>query len=96
MTNLQTHNCPICSNQTPHSERYPKSLCSDCFGRASNAQGQKLAFSNLSMSGGFQALIVDTQEIYPSHTCYIDNIECRADEARFGGIVIEAISDTRS
>lgn len=34
---------------------------------------------------------LDTQEAYTSHTCFIDGIECFADEARFGGIVIQTV-----
>jgi len=41
------------------------------------------------MSGGFQAIVADTEEEYPSHICYIEGIKCWADEARFGGIAIE-------
>ena len=31
----------------------------------------------------------DTGDSYDSHDCWIDGVACRADEARFGGIVIE-------
>jgi len=41
------------------------------------------------MDGGFQALLVDSQEEYPSHICYIEGIKCWAEEGRFGGIAIE-------
>lgn len=41
------------------------------------------------MSGGFEAIVADTKEEYPSHICYIEGVECWADEARFGGIVIQ-------
>ena len=45
--------------------------------------------------GGFIAYYADSNqiEIYPSHRCFIDGISCYADEARFGGIVIEALPD---
>jgi len=36
----------------------------------------------------------DSKEEYKSHDCYIDGIKCRADEARFGGIVIEVVQAT--
>lgn len=41
------------------------------------------------MGGGFGAMVTHTQEKYPSHICYIEGIQCWADEARFGGIVIQ-------
>jgi len=48
-----------------------------------------LKFYNESISGGFLGFYSDTNEKYDSHVCYIDGVKCRADEAYFGGIVIE-------
>ena len=45
------------------------------------------------MSGGFRATVADTEADYPSHICYIEGKKCWADEARFGGIVIQIYSD---
>lgn len=89
------HLCPICSNSVPHWERYPHAVCQDCYNKAYNAQGQKLIFFNQSMSGGYEAKIADTEEDYPSHICYVEGHKCWADEARFGGIVIQPY-DVRS
>lgn len=41
------------------------------------------------MSGGFIAGYADNGEEHGQHICYIDGIKCWADEARFGGIVIQ-------
>lgn len=87
------HPCPICFKPVSHWERYPRAVCEDCYDKACDAQGRKLSFFNVSMSGGFEAVITDTNEKHHSHICYIDRVECRADEARFGGIVIEAIKN---
>lgn len=86
---LSSHPCPICSTPVSHSPRYPLAVCQDCHNKACNTEGQKLSFFNQSMSGGFEAVITDTQENYPSHVCYIEGHKCWADEARFGGIVIQ-------
>ncbi len=86
---LPSHPCPICSNLVPHWERYPRAVCQDCRNKACNAEGQKLSFFNQSMSGGFEAVITDTQEKHLSHIFYIEGHKCWADEARFGGIVIQ-------
>ena len=43
------------------------------------------------MSGGYAAEYADTGDPYESHECFVDGIECYADEARFGGIVIETV-----
>ena len=50
-----------------------------------------LEFSNVSWSGGFAAPYADTGEEYTSHECFVGSVKCHADEARFGGIVIEAV-----
>ncbi|MBW4473591.1 MAG: hypothetical protein KME45_24925 [Stenomitos rutilans HA7619-LM2] len=89
MTNPSFHACPICSAPVQHQERYPQAVCHACYEKACDAQGQQLSFFNVSMSGGFGAVIADTQEDYPSHLCYIEGVTCWADEARFGGIVMQ-------
>ncbi|HET6880616.1 MAG TPA: hypothetical protein VFI31_10700 [Pirellulales bacterium] len=52
-----------------------------------------MEFSNVDYAGGFAARYADTGEDYPSHECFIGGVRCRADEARFGGIVIEAVAE---
>jgi hypothetical protein len=51
--------------------------------------GRPLRFFNLSLSGGFGAEYADNGEPYDSSICFIDDVKCFADEARFGGIVIQ-------
>ena len=81
--------CPICSKPVAFSERYPRYVCDSCFVKAADEDGRSLSFSNVSLSGGFAALYRDTHEERDSHVCYIDGVKCRADEAHFGGIVIQ-------
>ncbi len=90
---LPSHPCPICLTPVRHWERYPLAVCHNCYNKACNDRGQKLVFFNLSMSGGFRAIVADTEADYPSHICYIKGKKCWADEARFGGIVIQIYSD---
>ncbi|MBW4425221.1 MAG: hypothetical protein KME50_12395 [Nostoc desertorum CM1-VF14] len=45
------------------------------------------------MSGGFEGTVTETKENYNSHICYIEGVKCWADEARFGGIVVETMID---
>ncbi|ANV85836.1 hypothetical protein AWQ21_14995 (plasmid) [Picosynechococcus sp. PCC 7003] len=87
----QYHPCPICTTPVQHWQRYPHAVCHPCGDKACDIHGRHLSFANIDFSGGFQAFYTDTKIEYPSHTCYIDGIECRADEARFGGIVIQAV-----
>lgn len=81
--------CPICSAAVATSERYPNYVCDRCFVRATDIAGRSLKFANVSLSGGFAAIYDDTHEESNDHTCYIDGVKCRADESRFGGIVIQ-------
>jgi hypothetical protein len=81
--------CPICSAEVPFSERYPEYLCQSCTAKAVDENNRALKFSNVALSGGFVAYYADTKEERRGHICYIDGIKCRADEARFGGIVIQ-------
>jgi hypothetical protein len=53
-----------------------------------------IEFFNTSFGGGFGARCADTGEPRDSHACVIRGVRCRADEARFGGIVIEAVGET--
>ncbi|MBK7392270.1 MAG: hypothetical protein IPI64_03080 [Chloracidobacterium sp.] len=85
----KVQDCPICDAKIPKSERYPRYVCDNCYLRATDEAGRSLSFSNVSLSGGFTAIYSDTHEERNSHECYIDGVRCRADEARFGGIVIE-------
>ena len=94
MSSDQYHTCPICFESVSHWERYPLAVCSDCANKASDGQGRSLSFYNVSMSGGLKAIVTDTDEEHQSHTCYIQGVECRADEARFGGIIIEAVRES--
>ena len=84
-----SHPCPICGSALEPVPLYRRYVCSDCAARAASADGRRLDFSNIDLSGGYAARYADTGEPYDSHACWIDGIRCRADEARFGGIVIE-------
>ena len=89
---MATQQCPICSVEVPPSERYPRYVCRTCAVKAASADGRLLKFSNVDFTGGFVASYVDTGAEYPSHECFIDGVKCHADEAKFWGIVIEALS----
>jgi hypothetical protein len=83
--------CPICSKTVRANPRYPRYVCEDCSAKATSADGRALTFSNVSLSGGYAARYADTGEDYPSHDCFIKGVRCHADEARFGGIVIQVV-----
>jgi hypothetical protein len=91
----ETHQyCPLCRVKVTPSQRYPRYLCADCDGKATDEDGRLLVFSNESFSGGFIAQYADTGEARDSHLCFVDGVKCRADEARFGGIIIQPVEDS--
>jgi hypothetical protein len=49
------------------------------------------------MSGGFAATFTDdgspAEEVTRTHLVFVDGRRCTADEARFGGIVLEVIPE---
>lgn len=87
--------CPICGAEVRANARYPLYVCRPCAARAEDGDGRRLTFYNTHIGGGFEARFAGSGENYPSRQCYIDKLPCRADEARFGGIVIE-IEDYRN
>lgn len=88
---MDKHYCPICNEELRLNRRYSKYVCADCKSRATDKEGRELSFGNVDATGGFTCSYIDTGEKYESHTCYIEGIECYADEARFGGIVIQTV-----
>ncbi len=81
--------CPFCKEEVQHSTRYPQYLCQSCAKNPVDEDGKVLEFFNESISGGFIARYKETKELRDSHICFIQGIECYADESRFGGIVIQ-------
>lgn len=83
--------CPVCAAAISHNPRYPRAVCDACALRACDAEGRALDFFNAGFGGGYLAVFRDGGEPYESHDCFIAGLPCRADEARFGGIVVQVI-----
>ena len=89
--NKKFKECPICSKNMRQSQRYPNCICPDCYQLTVTDKGETITFINEDIWGGFKSIVNNKQgEI---HECYVNNIKCYADEARFGGIVISKIMD---
>jgi hypothetical protein len=92
---MAAQRCPICRTEVRANPRYPDHLCAECALRAVDVDGRPLAFRNTSLSGGFEAIYTDdntpAEAVTPDHTVFVDGVPCRADEARFGGIVIRPV-----
>lgn len=85
------YRCPVCDAPLQLIARYPRYVCQSCAARAVSVEGRPLEFFNSGLSGGYEARYADDKRPYPGHVCFIDGQPCHADEARFGGIVIERI-----
>ena len=92
---MDEYRCPICGNVGEVSRRYPNYICVECAHRAVDENGWRLKFSNVAVSGGFEARYADNNEIRDSHICYVEGIRCIADEAHMGGIVVSIDTSER-
>ena len=81
--------CPLCAKALAANPRYPSYICGTCENKATDAQGRAVYFANTSIGGGCQGYYRDDQSLYQSLDCYVEGRRCRAQEHRFGGIVIQ-------
>ena len=83
--------CPICRKDVFPMQRYPNYVCSTCIDNHGTRtwDGRTIKFYNQDHTGGFISQIEGLNTHIPVHQCYINGVECWADEARFGGIVIQ-------
>ena len=92
---MEQGNCPICTTKMDRMVRYPRSICGDCCTKENvkDASGNPVWFANSHPFGmGFVSLhtIDGTVVQKEEHVCYVKGVKCYAEEARFGGIVIQA------
>jgi len=80
--------CPICDKEHKTLIRYSNCVCNDCLYtyQTRDKLGNIKSFYNIDFSGGIKAVCKNEPTF--DFSCYVNNIECKADEARFGGIVI--------
>jgi hypothetical protein len=89
--------CSNCLKEVIYQARYPKYICSDCASKDKlDSKGNLLEFSNLGFSGGFKITYMDIKgntiredDRQDYCDCIIDGHMFFAQEARFGGIVIQ-------
>lgn len=94
-----THPCPLCGLPALGSLRYPRSVCDTCYPTTVDSQGRRITGYNTSFGGGFEAAYVGAdgapdgicQEVTDSGRCWIGDRECTIGEARFGGVVVQAV-----
>jgi hypothetical protein len=71
--------CPICKSEVKSLPRYPNYVCSSCLSGGVYLNGVSVPIENLDVTKNPQIL------------CLVKNVECKATESRFGGVVIEAL-----
>ena len=84
---MKNKNCPICDKNMLYFERYPKMICHECVELATTKNGESIKFYNENNTRGFVSIVNGVKG--KEHECFINNKKCRANEARFGGIVVE-------
>lgn len=80
--------CPICKGTNQCSARYPDSVCDTCLSTygTKTKDGKDIQFGNACMTGGVYIVIEGKEN--DTSLCYVNGVQCYAEEARFGGIVI--------
>ena len=96
MDDAPSGRCPVCDRAAHQTERYPRALCPACAGRATDLRRRPVDLGNEALSGGMVARHCDDgsfcEQVTGDGRVLIDDVEHRAGEARFGGIVVEPVS----
>ncbi len=64
-------------------------VCNDCAARTTDAKRQPVTFGNAGLSGGLVSSSPHAPVIDEQAMCFIDDVACIAEEARFGGVVVQ-------
>lgn len=87
MSSKQT--CYGCGQPVLPFDRYPNYLCLDCTSRLTDEHGVEIEFFNSGL-GMLYARYKETPSLnYPNNRCFLENNEYRANEGRFGGVVVQ-------
>jgi hypothetical protein len=85
------HPCPVCGSPVADVPRYPRRLCPACVLEATDSGGRPLRFGNVDASGGVEAWYADDGTPYRGQECLVREIRCRAEEPRFGSVVVQPV-----
>ena len=85
--------CPICSGAGRNSARYPGALCEACQDSVVDINGNRVELYNQDMSGGLLIKTLDGEIVAHAEEVplFCHEIECRAGEHRFGGVVVQPV-----
>ena len=85
---MDVFKCPICNESHKTLIRYSNCVCNNCLNnyKTKDKEGNIKEFYNVDVCGGIYCIC--NKKNIDEFSCYVNNIECTAYEARFGGIVI--------
>ena len=86
--------CPICEGSGRGSTRYPAALCERCEARVRDRAGHPVEMFNEGLSGGLEirtAMATVSSPDAEKLPLFVDGVECRAREHRFGGVVVQPL-----
>jgi hypothetical protein len=96
---MSEQKCPICEKVQQESQRYPHYLCAECVDLATDETGVQVKVINSDLMGtGIQVLNKETEaktnvwlDEYERAKVFVKGVPCYAQEAHFGGIVIQPV-----
>jgi len=89
-----TLHCPICRSEKRENKRYPRYLCGGCAANVEDEAGRRLEITNANSGDGIRISYAATGEERMSRECFVQGVRCWAQEAHFGGVVIQAFDET--
>ncbi|MEV7972465.1 ADP-ribosylglycohydrolase family protein [Cellulomonas sp. NPDC089187] len=94
----RVQSCPLCGTRVVPYARYPDHLCAWCADEVTDEHGRPVRLYNTSFGGGYTGQYLDgstaSQAVLDGRV-WIDAVEYRAQEARFGGIVVQPRQEER-
>ncbi|WP_435737359.1 ADP-ribosylglycohydrolase family protein [Cellulosimicrobium sp. PMB13] len=91
--------CPVCGTLVDQNPRYPRHVCAWCSAAVTDEAGRPVTLSNTTFTGGgYTAFSADGTLASPdvlAGRVWIGGVEHRAQEAYFGGIVVQPLDDGR-
>jgi hypothetical protein len=92
-SSMPTGRCPVCGRPVAQTLRYPRALCAECVGRATDLAERPIRFADVPGGGGFVARHAEDwtvcDQVIGDGRVLIDGREFAASEARAGGWVVQ-------
>jgi len=86
--------CPTCGGPGRRSTRHPAAICQKCQAEVVDSDGKLVTLANEGFSGGLEISVGDRTIRSPkaeAFPLFARGIECRAQEYRFGGVVVQPL-----